>query len=227
MSATLQFHGHATFSLVLAGGTVVFDPFLTGNPAAVANVYDLAADLICVSHAHDDHVADVAALAGHTGATVVANFEIANHFANQGIENVVGINPGGTYDAGFCRVKWTPAFHSSSFADGSYGGEANGILLNSEALRLYFAGDTALFSDMRLIGGGNLDVAVLPIGDHFTMGIDDSLEAIRFTQPRLVVPMHYNTFPPIEQDAAAWARRVAAETDARPVVLQPGESASL
>lgn len=227
MSATLQFHGHATFSLELAGGTVVFDPFLTGNPAAVANVYDLAADLVCVSHAHDDHVADVAALAGHTGATVVANFEIANHFARQGIENVVGINPGGTYDAGFCRVKWTPAIHSSSFADGSYGGEANGILLSSEGLRLYFAGDTALFSDMRLIGGGNLDVAVLPIGDHFTMGIEDSLAAIRFTQPRLAVPMHYNTFPPIEQDAAAWARRVAAETDAQPVVLQPGESASL
>ncbi|MCY4106126.1 MAG: metal-dependent hydrolase [Chloroflexi bacterium] len=227
MSATLHFHGHATFSLVLASGTVVFDPFLTGNPAAVANVYDLAADLICVTHAHDDHVADVAALAGHTDATVVANFEIANHFAQQGIENIVGINPGGTYDAGFCRVKWTPAFHSSSFADGSYGGEANGILLSSESLRLYFAGDTALFSDMRLIGGGNLDVAVLPIGDHFTMGIDDSLQAIRFLEPRLAVPMHYNTFPPIEQDAAAWARRVAAETDAQPVVLQPGGSATL
>ncbi len=227
MSATLHFHGHATFSLVLASGTVVFDPFLTGNPAAVANVYDLAADLICVTHAHDDHVADVAALAGHTDATVVANFEIANHFAQQGVENIVGINPGGTYDAGFCRVKWTPAFHSSSFADGSYGGEANGILLSSEGLRLYFAGDTALFSDMRLIGGGNLDVAVLPIGDHFTMGIDDSLQAIRFLEPRLAVPMHYNTFPPIEQDAAAWARRVAAETDAQPVVLQPGESATL
>ena len=227
MSATLHFHGHATFSLVLASGTVVFDPFLTGNPAAVANVYDLTADLICVTHAHDDHVADVAALAGHTDATVVANFEIANHFAQQGVENIVGINPGGTYDAGFCRVKWTPAFHSSSFADGSYGGEANGILLGSEGLRLYFAGDTALFSDMRLIGGGNLDVAVLPIGDHFTMGIDDSLQAIRFLEPRLAVPMHYNTFPPIEQDAAAWARRVAAETDAQPVVLQPGESATL
>ncbi|MCY4009763.1 MAG: metal-dependent hydrolase [Anaerolineaceae bacterium] len=227
MSATLHFHGHATFSLVLASGTVVFDPFLTGNPAAVTNVNDLAADLICVTHAHDDHVADVAALAGHTDATVVANFEIANHFAQQGVENIVGINPGGTYDAGFCRVKWTPAFHSSSFADGSYGGEANGILLSSEGLRLYFAGDTALFSDMRLIGGGNLDVAVLPIGDHFTMGIDDSLQAIRFLEPRLAVPMHYNTFPPIEQDVAAWARRVAAETDAQPVVLQPGESATL
>ncbi len=227
MSATLHYHGHSTFSLVLSRGTVVFDPFLTGNPAAVANVYDLAADLICVSHAHGDHVADVAALAGHTGATVVSNFEIANHFANQGIENTVGVNPGGTYDAGFCRVKWTIAFHSSSFDDGSYGGEANGILLSSEGLRLYFAGDTALFSDMRLIGGGNLDVALLPIGDHFTMGVEDSLQAIRFLETRIAVPMHYNTFPPIAQDAAAWARRVEAETDAHPLVLQPGASADL
>ena len=227
MSATLHYHGHSTFSLELSGGTVVFDPFLTGNPAAVANVYDLAADLICVSHAHDDHVADVAALAGHTGATVVSNFEIANHFAKQGIENTVGVNPGGTYDAGFCRVKWTIAFHSSSFDDGSYGGEANGILLSSEGLRLYFAGDTALFSDMKLIGGGNLDVALLPIGDHFTMGVEDSLQAIRFLETRIAVPMHYNTFPPIAQDAAAWARRVEAETDAHPLVLQPGASADL
>lgn len=227
MSATLHFHGHATFSLVLGGGTVVFDPFLTGNPAAVANVYDLAADLICVSHAHGDHVADVAALAAHTGATVVANYEIANHFTSQGVENCVGINPGGTYDAGFCRVKWTIAFHSSSFADGSYGGEANGVLLSSDELRLYFAGDTALFSDMQLIGAGNLDVAILPIGDHFTMGVTDSLQAVRFLGPRKVVPMHYNTFPPIAQDAESWARRVAAETNARPIVLQPGESVAL
>ena len=227
MSATLQFHGHATFSLVLGGGTVVFDPFLTGNPAAVANVFDLAADLICVSHAHGDHVADVATLAGHTGATVVSNFEISNRFTSQGIENCVGINPGGTYDAGFCRVKWTIAFHSSSFDDGSYGGEANGVLLSAEGLRLYFAGDTALFSDMQLIGAGNLDVAILPIGDHFTMGVEDSLQAIRFLGPRKVVPMHYNTFPPIAQDADAWARRVAAETNAQPIVLQPGESVAL
>ena len=232
MSATLHFHGHATFSLVLSGGTVVFDPFLTGNPAAVANVYDLAADLICVSHAHGDHVADVAALARHTGATVVSNFEISNRFTSQGIENCVGINPGGTYDAGFCRVKWTIAFHSSSFDDGSYGGEANGVLLSAmngvtAGLRLYFAGDTALFSDMRLIGAGNLDAAILPIGDHFTMGVEDSLQAIRFLGPRKVVPMHYNTFPPIAQDAEAWARRVAVETNAQPIVLKPGESATL
>ena len=227
MSATLHYHGHSTFSLMLGERAVVFDPFLTGNPAASASVYDLAADLICVSHAHDDHVADVAALAAHTGATVVANYEIANHFAAQGVENVVGVNPGGTYDAGFCRVKWTLAFHSSSFDDGSYGGEANGILLTTESLRLYFAGDTALFSDMRLIGAGNLDVALLPIGDHFTMGVEDSLQAIRFLEPRMVVPMHYNTFPPIAQDAAAWARRVEAETDAQPLVLQPGASAEI
>ena len=223
MTATLHFHGHATFSPTLSGGTVIFDPFLSGNPAAVESVADLRADLICVSHAHDDHVVDVAALARQSGAAVVANYEIANHFAAQGIENTVGINPGGSYDAGFCRVKWTPAFHSSSFSDGSYGGEANGVLLTTDDLRLYFAGDTALFGDMRLIAAGGLDAAILPIGDHFTMGIEDSLLAIRFLTPRLAVPMHYNTFPPIAQDDAAWARRVETETDARPLVLQPGE----
>ena len=227
MSATLHFHGHATFSLVLSGGTVVIDPFLTGNPAASTTVEELTADLICISHAHDDHVVDVPALAAQTGAPLVANYEIASHYTRQGIENCVGVNPGGSYDAGFCRVKWTVAVHSSSFSDGTYGGEANGILVSTDSLRLFYAGDTALFSDMQLIGAGGLDLAILPIGDHFTMGIDDSIQAVRFLGARQVVPMHYNTFPPIEQDVDAWARRVSTETDSQPVILQPGESHDL
>ncbi len=231
MSNTLQFHGHSTFSLTLGqeknAPTVVFDPFLSDNPLASATVADLRADLICVSHAHDDHTADVAALASASGATIVGNYEIAQYYARQGLENTVGINPGGSYDAGFCRLKWTAAVHSSSFPDGSYGGEANGILLTTDTLRLYFAGDTGLFSDMRLIGAGGLDVAILPIGDHFTMGVEDSLQAIRFLEPRIVIPMHYNTFPPIEQDDAEWAARVAQETEARALILAPGASVTL
>ena len=132
------------------------------------------------------------------------------------------MNPGGGIEQPFGHVKFTIAHHSSSMPDGSYGGVPGGFLLSSTSARVYFACDTALFLDMKLIGSGGLDLAVLPIGDLYTMGPDDSIDAIKLLNPKRVAPCHYNTWPPIAQDAAAWAERVRSHTAAEPIVLEPG-----
>jgi L-ascorbate metabolism protein UlaG (beta-lactamase superfamily) len=226
MSIAFTWLGHSAFQFDIDGHTILVDPFLTGNPAAAANADTMQPEIIFLSHAHGDHVGDTVTIANRVNARVVANFEIANWCARHGVANTHGQNPGGSHDHGFVTAKWTVAFHSSSFPDGTYGGEPNGIILtaNDTGLKAYFAGDTALFSDMRLIGDHGIDVAFLPIGDNFTMGIDDSVKAVQFIRPRYVVPMHYNTFPAIAQDAEAWARRISGETDATPVVLARGGS---
>jgi L-ascorbate metabolism protein UlaG (beta-lactamase superfamily) len=184
---------------------------------------EVEADHILVSHGHFDHVADVASIANRTGATVVANFEIAQWFSqNHGVKNTIGMNLGGGVDLPFGRVKLTLAYHSSQLPDGSYGGNPGGFLISTSGGNIYFACDTALFSDMKLVGETGVELAVLPIGDLFTMGPDDSVEAIKLIQPRRVAPAHYNTWPPIEQDAAAWAENVRSKTSAEPIVLEPG-----
>lgn len=226
MSITFTWLGHSAFALDIDGHPVLFDPFLTNNPLAAASPRELNPEIIFLSHAHGDHLGDTVDIAKRTGARVVSNFEISTWMSKHGVQETHGQNPGGSFDHGFVTAKWTVAFHSSSFPDGSYGGEPNGIVLTSNAsgTRLYFAGDTALFSDMRLIGDMGIDVAFLPIGDNFTMGPDDALQAVSFLRPRLVVPMHYKTWELIDQDAGAWANRVSSETDAQPIVLDPGQS---
>jgi len=144
-----------------------------------------------------------------------------------GVQNVFQGNPGGSFRNDWLSAKWTLAFHSSSFPDGTYGGQPNGFLIRGGGLTIYHAGDTCLFGDMRLIGDEGIDLALLPIGDCFTMGIDDSIKAINLLRPAAVSPMHYNTFPPIEQDAEAWAARVASETAAKAIVLAPDDSMQL
>ena len=155
---------------------------------------------------------------------MLANFEVGEWLKAQGVaeDKVIGMNPGGGIQQPFGHVKFTIAHHSSSMPDGSYGGVPGGWLLKLDDARVYFACDTALFLDMKLIGSGGLDLAVLPIGDRFTMGPDDSLDAIKLLNPKRVAPCHYNTWPPIAQDAAAWAERVRSHTAAEPIVLEPG-----
>ncbi len=221
---TFTWLGHSAFYIDVDGRGILLDPFLTGNPLAAATAEQVHPEVILLSHAHGDHLGDTVAIAKRTGAVVVANFEIGQWMMNQGVKNVVQVNPGGTYHGEFLDAKWTVAHHSSSFPDGTYGGQPNGIVIMADGLRMYYAGDTALFSDMMLIGDMGIDVAFLPIGDTFTMGIDDSLRAIEFIRPELVVPMHYNTFPPIVQDVSEWANRVNSETSAKPIVLDPGNS---
>ncbi len=228
MAITITWLGHSAFALNLEGHSVLLDPFLTGNPVAAASADALNPEIIFLSHAHGDHLGDTVAIAKRTGAKVVSNFEIGNWLMQQGIQNVHQQNPGGGFNHGFVHARWTVAFHSSSFPDGTYGGEPNGFILTTLGGRkLYFAGDTALFSDMKLIGDYGIDVAFLPIGDNFTMGPEDSLRAIEFIRPQFVLPMHYNTWPPIAQDAKKWAQRVRSGTSAQPVVLDPGGSYTL
>lgn len=224
MTVSFTWLGHSAFDFDINGHSVLVDPFLTHNPLASTSADSLNPEFILLSHAHDDHLGDTVDIAKRTGATVISNFEIGNWLANQGVQNLAQLNPGGSYRGEFFSTKLTIAHHSSSFPDGSYGGQPNGIVISTPELNLYFAGDTCVFFDMQLIGDMGIDVAFLPIGDTFTMGPDESIKAIEFVRPRLVVPMHYNTFPPIMQDAGEWAGRVNNETAATPIVLDPDKS---
>ena len=227
MSTRLQWLGHSCLLFESDGRRVLIDPFLTGNPAAAAKAEEIEADLICISHGHGDHVGDAVAIARGTGATVLSNYEIGEWLqaGDRGLSKVLGLQHGGsTLFDGFVRVKLTPAFHGSALPDGSNGGNPCGLVLTfADGTRVYDAADTGLFGDMALIGEDKLDLALLPIGDFFTMGPDDALRAVKLLKPRKVVPIHYNTFPPIRQDAEAWAARVKRETDAEPTVLKPGD----
>jgi L-ascorbate metabolism protein UlaG (beta-lactamase superfamily) len=229
MAIQVTWLGHSAFQLNISGHKVLIDPFLTGNPLATLKPDQVEADFILVSHGHGDHIGDTIDIAKRTKATVVANNEIGRWFKGKhGLENVHTLNPGGGVKLPFGRVELTIAHHSSALPDGTYGGQPNGILIfTDEGKKIYHAGDTTVFMEMQLIGELGLDLAILPIGDYFTMGIDGSLKSIEFLKPKAVIPMHYNTFNVIAQDVALWARRVQNETSARPVVLDPGGSFQL
>lgn len=201
----IRYLGHSAVWLSDGKTKVVIDPFLSGNPLAPVGVGEVQADLILVTHAHGDHFGDAVALS-KKGGTVVSTFEIATYAEKHGAK-AVPMNIGGTYRFPGGWLKWFPAWHSSSFPDGTYGGMPMGVVVELGGKRIYHAGDTALFSDMRLIGELGLDLAFLPIGDHFTMGPEDALKALDLLRPKRVVPIHYNTFPPIRQDGDAFAER--------------------
>lgn len=227
MSTTTTFLGHGTFSIETAGKTILIDPFLTENPAASISADDVSPDVIIVSHGHSDHIGDTVEIARRTGCQVIANYEIITWLQSQGLSNVHPLHIGGSHRFDFGTVKLTIAHHGSGLPDGSNGGSPAGILLKTEDGTIYHACDTGLFYDMKLIGEEGIDLAILPIGDNFTMGPDDALRAVKLIEPKRVIPDHYNTFPLIEQDAPAWAERVNAETSAEAMVLNAGESISL
>src|SRR4051812_41242844 len=229
MTTTITWFGHNAWSVESGGTRVLVDPFLNDSPTSPVKSDAVEADFILLSHGHGDHVGDTVAIAKRTGATVLAGFEVGNWLMKKGVSEgkVVGMNPGGGVQQPFGHVKFTIAHHSSSMPDGTYGGVPGGFLLKLGEARVYFACDTALFLDMKLIGAGGLDLAVLPIGDIYTMGPDDSIDAINLLNPKQVAPCHYNTWPPIAQDAAAWAEKVRSHTAAEPIVLEPGEQLSL
>ena len=226
----ITFLGHSAFLVEVNGITIAIDPFLTGNPVAPANL-NIKADYILVSHGHNDHSSDALTLAKQSGGTVVSVYELANYCARQGAK-VHGMHIGGAHDFGPFKVKLTQALHGSSLGSDNgpaeYLGNPCGFLITANGKTLYHAGDTGLFGDMILLGRlHSIDLALLPIGDNFTMGPEDALEAVKMLQPGRVIPMHYNTFPLITQDPLAFKKAVEGQMTSRVCVLQPGETFDL
>ena len=224
----ITFYGQNSLALQIGGKHIIVDPFITGNELSKdkVDIMDLKADYILLTHAHQDHILDAEAIAKNTGATIVSNYEIANHYEAKGIE-VHPMNHGGSWDFDFGKVKYVNAIHTSSFPDGSYGGQPGGFVIEGEHKNIYIAGDTALTMDMKLIPlHTKLDLAILPIGDNFTMGVDDAIIACDFIECDKVLGGHYDTFGYIEIDHDdAKKKFYAAEKDL--MLLNIGESIEL
>jgi len=222
----LTWFGHSCFLLETGTHRLLFDPWLNTNPVASVKAADVRCDFILCTHAHDDHSGDVLEIARTNHATVIAPYELAEYFASHGA-TTIDLLHGGSASLPFGRVKLTPALHSSSLELGDGRnlplGEPGGFIVTTADKTLYHAGDTALFSDMRLIGRARLDLALLPIGDWYTMGIDDAVDALEFLTPKLAVPMHYNTSDKIRVDPQAFVTRAAARGHTVRL-LEPGGS---
>ena len=224
----LTYLGHACFTATVNGKQLLFDPFVSANPlASEIDVNKIEADYILISHGHADHIADAAAIAQRTGATVVAAFEITNWLQQQGIEKVHGMNIGGKWNFDFGTVKCVVAHHSSLLPDGTYGGNPMGFVISSSDKNFYYSGDTALTLDMQLIPQFAVpDFCILPIGDNFTMGPEDAARAAHMINCSTVVGVHYNTFPPIQIDIVK-AKEKFAKTGLTLLLPSIGESIEL
>jgi L-ascorbate metabolism protein UlaG (beta-lactamase superfamily) len=234
----IKYHGHACFELSEGETNLLLDPFLSpNNPSAVASADDVNPNHIAITHGHADHLADAVPVARRTGAQCVAIVELADWLASQGVEDVSDPNLGGTVSFDWGWIKLVPAWHTNTIpgsADAPFSAEQGiaigvpaGLLINIGGVTVYHAGDTCLFSDMKLIAERNpIDIALLPIGGHYTMDRHDAVVAVEFVGAGTVIPMHYNTFPPIETDAGAFKAEVESKTSSKVVVLDPGKSHS-
>lgn len=220
----ISYHGHSVVKIETEGKTILIDPFINGNGLTDLKEEEQNPDAILLTHGHNDHVGDTVSISKRSGAVVVAPNELANYLGWQGV-NVHPMHIGGARQFDFGKVKFTQAFHGSSYVTENneiiYTGMPGGILFTAEGKTIYHAGDTALFGDMKLIGERHpVDVLFVPIGDNFTMGIEDAAYAVSLIKPKIVVPIHYNTFPPIEVDPYEFASLVK---DADVQVLKAGE----
>jgi L-ascorbate metabolism protein UlaG (beta-lactamase superfamily) len=230
MSVQLTWYGHSAFKLESGKHSVLIDPFISGNPSATVDSTEVNANTIILTHAHNDHVGDTVEIAKRNNATVIATFELANYIGSQGVKNATGGNHGGTIGFPGGTVKFVPAWHTSSYnsPDGVVAPEIPaGLVVRFGGKTIYFAGDTCLFLDMQLIGEEGLDVAVLPIGDTFTMGPKDAARAAGFLKAQKVIPCHYDTFPPIAQDTGAFGELLAAASESTLVVPVRNEPVEL
>ncbi|MED1793352.1 metal-dependent hydrolase [Brevibacillus nitrificans] len=227
----VRFHGHSSVQLTAEGHSIMIDPFITGNGQATTKLEDIQVQYILLTHGHQDHILDAVELAKANDATIVATHELATYLAWQGAKTI-GMNLGGSVALPFGKVKMTQAFHSSGvILDDQkqivYMGMPGGFVIEIGGKTVYHAGDTGLFGDMKLIGERHdIDLAFLPIGDHFTMGPEDALTAAEWVKADYVIPIHYDTFPPIKQDGEAFVAELA-EKDIRGKALKPGESLRL
>jgi L-ascorbate metabolism protein UlaG (beta-lactamase superfamily) len=236
MSIEITWLGHSTWWIKTGDFAILIDPFIGDNPACKVDATSLRPTHILISHGHFDHIQDAAEIAKLSNAVVITNFEIASWLSSKhGVSNSVGMNLGGKTRLPFGDVQFTQAVHSSMLPDGSYGGACGGFLIHfasrdsfkSNEYRLYYAGDTALFSDMQTIARGGVDCFIVPIGDLYTMGPEDSIQAIQWVRPKLVLPTHYNTWPPIAQNTEEWVKRVESSTDVRALAPAVGEAVRL
>ncbi|HWJ79942.1 MAG TPA: metal-dependent hydrolase [Niallia sp.] len=224
----ITYHGQSTIEIQTNGKSLIIDPFISGNPSATTKVENIQSNAVLLTHAHMDHILDAVPIAKANNAPIVANPELAAYMSWKGAETI-GMNIGGTLDLGFAKAKMTHAFHSSGIIDEEnknilYGGMPAGFIIEAEGKTIHHAGDTGLFSDMKLIGDRyNLDVAFVPIGDHFTMGPEDALQAAEWYQAKLVIPIHYNTFPVIKQDANEFINKLE-QLGLKGKALQIGET---
>jgi L-ascorbate metabolism protein UlaG (beta-lactamase superfamily) len=224
MSLKLTWYGHAALGLDTGGYSILVDPFFTGCPVTTTSADKVEADFILITHGHGDHVGDAVAIARRTGAMAISNFEIASWLEKKGVK-AHGQHLGGGFKHPFGYLKLTLALHGSVLPDGSNGGNPAGFLLTTNAnQKVYLAGDTGLFGDMHLIGDEGIDLAVLPIGDNYTMGPEDALRAVNLIRPRHVIPVHFDTWGLIAQDPHAWAARVRQSCATEVHVLKPGEA---
>jgi L-ascorbate metabolism protein UlaG (beta-lactamase superfamily) len=224
----ITYFGHSSFALEIKGKHILIDPFISGSPLldGKIEINNLKADYILLTHAHQDHTLDAEAIAKNTCAVIVSNYEIATHYENKGI-TVHPMNHGGSWEFDFGKVKYVNAIHTSSFPDGSYGGQPGGFVIEGEHKNIYIAGDTALTMDMKLIPMfTKLDLAILPIGDNFTMGIDEAIIASNFVECDKILGCHYDTFGYIEIDHEE-AKRKFYDADKDLMLLEVGESIEL
>jgi L-ascorbate metabolism protein UlaG (beta-lactamase superfamily) len=227
MSVKITWYGHAALGLTIGKYKILVDPYFTENPAASTTAQNVTADYILITHGHSDHVGDAVAIAKRTGAMVISNFEIAAWMEKQGVQKTHGQHIGGGHEHPFGYLKLTLALHGSVLPDGSNGGNPAGFLLTiKDGMKIYIAGDTGLFGDMKLIGQEGIDLAIIPIGDNYTMGPDDAYKAVEMIMPKHVIPIHYNTWELIAQDAEKWSKQVS-KLGVKVHVLKPGESLTI
>lgn len=224
MVVEIKFLGHSAFLIKYENHSIVIDPFITSNPHAAIELAELKVQDILVTHGHSDHLGDSVEISKKTGAIITTIFELANFCAKKGAKTQ-GVNFGGKVPFSWGSAYWLPSLHTSSTSEGFYCGDPAGILLKIDNTSIYHTGDTGLHYDLKMIGEFyKPEISILPIGGYYTMGIDEAVQAAKWLGSKKIIPMHYNTFPPIQADAEEFKTKLEAETDAECIILKPGES---